>query len=96
MLKTAKSNIMKKLLISFLMLSSAFSTNAQQFPESNFYSRNLYLINPSFTGYITGISGYVSAQSPLNAQFGEIRNFGVGIYTPIEKVVLWNRRQAQL
>lgn len=85
MLKTAKSNVMKKLFISFLLLVSLFSSNAQQFPESNFYSRNLYLINPSFTGYITGISGYVSAQSPLNAQFGEIRNFGVGIYTPIEK-----------
>ncbi|UXP33943.1 type IX secretion system membrane protein PorP/SprF [Reichenbachiella agarivorans] len=75
----------RSLLIILILCGYVLAGRAQQYPETSLYSINPYLINPGFTGYLSDLSGYVSARSPLSVQENEIRSYRVGLNQAIEK-----------
>lgn len=78
---------MKKIIILCLVLTS-WSVRAQQYPETQLYMVNPYLINPGFTGYLTDLSAYASVMSPLTLEDNVIRNYQVGINKSIEQAYM--------
>lgn len=76
---------MRLKLICFLILFMNTAAWAQQYPEPLFYQINPYLINPGFTGYLTDLSAFVRAQSPLTLDDHVIRNYGAGINKSFER-----------
>lgn len=71
--------------IFILLIATVWSADAQQYPETQLYMVNPYLINPGFTGYLTDLSIFASATSPLVLDNNVIRNYQVGINKSIEK-----------
>jgi len=78
---------MKRSLFLALILLSGFA-RSQQYPETQLYMVNPYLINPGFTGYLTDLSAYAGVMSPLVMDDNVIRNYQVGINKSIEKIFM--------
>lgn len=70
------------------LMGAVSLSKAQQYPETQLYATNLYLINPGFTGYHTDVSVYFNAMSPLSLAQNMIRNYRVGFNQSIEKSYL--------
>ncbi|MEM9339614.1 MAG: PorP/SprF family type IX secretion system membrane protein [Bacteroidota bacterium] len=75
---------MKKLLICLFLLIG-YGLSAQQYPETQLYAINPYMINPGFNGYYSDLSAYASVMSPITMEDGAIRNYQVGVNKSLEK-----------
>lgn len=79
---------MRKIILVWGLISLTIIVKAQQYPETQLYSVNPYLINPGFTGYLTDVSIYFNALSPLALEQNAIRNYRAGFNKSIEKSYL--------
>ena len=79
---------MKKILFLIALGCASFTMQAQQYPESQLYMANPYMMNPGFTGYLTDLSIYAGAQSPFSLGDNEVRNYYVGINQSLENKYL--------
>ncbi len=75
---------MKRIIFPILILC-ALSGEAQQYPESQMYMVNTYIINPGFTGYLTDFSAYAGAFSPITSDNHVVRGYQVGVNKSFEK-----------
>lgn len=79
---------MRKIILVICLVYGATGLKGQQYPETQLYAANPYLINPGFTGYLTDISVYFNAMSPLSLEQNVIRNYRAGFNKSIEKSYL--------
>ncbi|WP_109832904.1 PorP/SprF family type IX secretion system membrane protein [Reichenbachiella versicolor] len=79
---------MKVQILFLTIMLASINLAAQQYPNTQLYYANPYLINPGFTGYLTDMSAYVNAMSPMTTEKSAIRNYRAGINQALEKKYL--------
>ncbi|RJE70623.1 PorP/SprF family type IX secretion system membrane protein [Reichenbachiella sp. MSK19-1] len=81
---------MKKIILLLIigLCGGATFCFGQQYPETDFYSVTPYLINPGFTGALTGLSGYVTGRRPMTQQVNQISNYRIAFNQSLERTQL--------
>lgn len=75
---------MKRLLSVLIIVLGVQNVHAQQYPEFQLYMLNPAQVNPGFTGYLTDLSIFAGAVSPLTFSEHAVRNYYVSVNQSFE------------